>query len=36
MERDQRISEFALFHFPDAQAARDFVTRFASVGAKLA
>jgi hypothetical protein len=37
-ERDKKklVSEFAVFHFPDAQTARDFVTRFASIGAKLA
>jgi hypothetical protein len=38
MERGQNrhVSEFAVFQFPDAQTARDFVTRFAAIGAKLA
>jgi hypothetical protein len=37
IERDQKkhTCEFAVFHFPDAQTARDVVTRFAAVGAKL-
>jgi hypothetical protein len=36
MERDRQSAvEFVVFHFPDAAAARDFVTAFAWIGAKI-
>lgn len=37
IERDKQknMVEFALFHFPDAETARDFVARFAALGAEV-
>jgi hypothetical protein len=34
-DREKKPVEFALFHFPDAAAARDFAAAFRQIGAKV-
>jgi hypothetical protein len=34
-DREKSPLEFALFHFPDAAAARDFAAAFGPIGAKI-